>query len=417
MAANDSHDVLRKQSGFINDKPPNALLYLMLHHALDLGYLDASLRLHVSAGIFDKQQVNAAIKEPEFIQVKDARNDTGSRWQHLYKAEPRITSNETQSLDNYIATILDGRPETVVLRDQLCALEHLKNVPTAALERVFSEHLDLCSYRLDAWQLALVNVQLSLMRDIGFDREGGSAQALGLYIGAYGWLEDVRSESKTLTPPDLDPELAEIFDDSEHPLMIDSTNDGYVHAPSTNHAVTAAILRSGYLADATESNPGSLAVNLMSERVRKALSIIEGMRSGQSLTALLGYQLERGMHDRHDVEVDEFIFDLRKAFPLGANRMSTTKVEDLDQIQKIEARNVIDGVALIEQIKKSGEKNYPFGRNDLSVASTEQRLAINEEVERILDINDAVADLAIAESVHQIAQGNYDRAGCNVGYL
>ena len=367
-AANDSHDVLRKQSGFISDKPPDALLYLMLHHALDLGYLDASIRLHVSAGIFDKEQVNAAIKEPEFIQVKDARNDTGSRWQHLYKAEPRITSNDTQSVDNYIATILDDRPETVLLRDQLYALEHLKNVPTAALERVFSEHLDLCSYRLDAWQLALVNVQLSLMRGIGLDGEGGSAQTRGLYLGAYGWLEDVKSENKTLTPPDLDPELAEIFDDSEHPLMIDNTNGGYIHAPSTNHAVTAAILRSGYLADATESNPGSLAVNLMSERVRKALSIIEGMRSGQSLTALLGYQLERGMHDRHDVEVDEFIFDLRKAFPLGANLMSTTKVEDLDQIQKIEARNVIDGVALIEQIKKSGEKNYPFGRNDLPAA-------------------------------------------------
>src|SRR5215204_4959682 len=94
--------------------------------------------------------------------------------------------------------------------------------------------------------------------------------------------------------------------------------------------------------------------------------------------------------------------------------MSTTKVEDLDQIQKIEARNVIDGLALIEHIKKSGEKNYPFGRTDLPAANTGQRLAINEEVERILDINDAVADLAIAESVHQIAQGNYDRAAATL---
>ena len=317
-----------------------------------------------------RQQANEVLKEPEFIQVKDARNDTGSRWQHLYKVESRITSNDTQSVDHYIATILGVRPEAERLRDQINALELLINVPTAALERVFSEHLDLCSYRLDAWQLALVNVQLSLMRGIGLDGESRSAQTQGLYIGAYGWLEDVKSENKILTPLEIDPELAEIFDDgSEHPLMIDNTNGGYIHAPSTNHAVTAAVLRNGYIANATESNPGSLAVNLSSERVRKALSIIEGMRSGQSLTALLGYQLERGMHDRHDdAEVDEFIFDLRKAFPLGANRMSTTKVEDLDQIQKIEARNVIDGVALIEHIKKSGEKNYPFGRSDLPAA-------------------------------------------------
>ena len=46
--------------------------------------------------------------------------------------------------------------------------------------------------------------------------------------------------------------------------------------------------------------------------------------------------------------------------------------------------------------------------------STEQTLAINKEVERLLDINDAVADLAIAESVHQIAQGNYDRAAATL---
>lgn len=414
-AAKDSHDMLRKQNGFISDKPPNALLYLMLHHALDLGYLDASLRLHVAAGIFDTQQVHAAIKEPEFIHVRNAENDKGSRWQHLYRAEPRITSNDTLFVGNYIPTILGDRPETEMLQDQLHALEHLKNVPTAALERAFSEHIDICSYRLDAWQLALVNIQLSLMRGIRLDEEGGPAQTQGLYIGAYGWLEDVKPENKTLTPTDIDPELAEIFDGSkQHPLMIDNTNGGYIHAPSANHAVTAAVLRNGYLANATESNPGSLAVNLSSERVRKALSIIEGMRSGQSLAVMLGYQLERGMHDRHDVEVDEFIFDLRKAFPLGANRISTTKVEDLDQIQKIEARNVIDGIALIEQIKKSGEKTYPFGRDGLPTASSEQRLAINEEVERILDVNDAVADLAIAESIHQVAQGNYDRAAATL---
>ena len=32
--------------------------------------------------------------------------------------------------------------------------------PTAALERAFAEHVDLCSYRYDAWLLALVNYQL-----------------------------------------------------------------------------------------------------------------------------------------------------------------------------------------------------------------------------------------------------------------
>lgn len=413
-AANNSHDTLRKQQGFIDNKPPNALLYLMLHHALDLGYLDASLRLCISAGVFNKEQALAALKEPKFIHVQDSKVDPGSRWQHLYKPEPRITSHESMLVGSYIPKIIKDRVETTTLRDQLNALEHLKDAPSARLERVFAEHLDTCSYRLDAWMSGLVNAQLSLMRGIRDEGDDDVSPTQGLYIGAYGWLEDVRPENKVLTPADIDADLKEIFADPEHPLMVDSTNGGHIHALSTNHAVTAAVLRNGYLANATESNPTSLAVNLSSERVRLALSIIEGMRSGQSLAALLGYKLERGMHDRHDVEVDEFIFDLRKAFPLVANRMSTTKEEDIDDVQKIEARNVIDGLALIEQIKKSGVKTYPFGRDDLPTATSEQRLAINEEVERILDINDAVADLAIAESVHQVVQGNYDRAAATL---
>lgn len=416
-AANNSHDTLRKQQGFIDNKPPNALLYLMLHHALDLGYLDASLRLCISAGVFNKEQALAALKEPKFIHVQDSKVDPGSRWQHLYKPEPRITSHESMLVGSYIPKIIKDRVETTTLRDQLNALEHLKDAPSARLERVFAEHLDTCSYRLDAWMSGLVNAQLSLMRGIRDEGDDDVSPTQGLYIGAYGWLEDVRPENKVLTPADIDADLKEIFADPEHPLMVDSTNGGHIHALSTNHAVTAAVLRNGYLANATESNPTSLAVNLSSERVRLALSIIEGIRSGQSLAALLGYKLERGMHDRHDVEVDEFIFDLRKAFPLSANRMSTTKEEDIDDVQKIEARNVIDGLALIEQIKKLEEKTYPFGRDDLPTATSEQRLAIlaiNEEVERILDINDAVADLAIAESVHQVVQGNYDRAAATL---
>jgi hypothetical protein len=413
-AAKDSHNTLRKQQGFIDNKPPTALLYLMLQHALDLGYLDASLRLHISAGVLNTEQALAALKEPKFIHVQDAEVDPGSRWQHLYKPEPRITLHDSMLVGNYIPTIIEGRMETTTLRDQLKALEHLKDVPTARLERVFTEHLDTCSYRLDAWMSGLVNAQLAIMRGIAPDKEDDSSIKSGLYIGAYGWLEEVRPENKVLTPAEIDADLEEIFADPKHPLMRDNTNCGYIHAPSINHAVTAAVLRNGYLANATESNPTSLAVNLSSERVRLALSIIEGIRNGQSLAALLGYHLERGMHDRHDTEVDEFIFDLRKAFSLVANRTLTTKEENLDDIRKVEARNVIDGLALIEQIQKSGEKTYPFGRNDLPSADSAQKDAINAEVERILDINDAVADLAIAESVHQVVQGNYDRAAANL---
>src|SRR4029450_2992719 len=106
------------------------------------------------------------------------------------------------------------------------------------------------------------------------------------------------------------------------PLLSDDTNEGFIHAPSVNHAVTAAVLRNGYLAHATPSTPDLMKVNLSSERVRLALGFIEGIRNGQSLGALLGYQFERGLHDRHNLaEVDEFIFKMRKEFPLRAKQL------------------------------------------------------------------------------------------------
>ena len=108
--------------------------------------------------------------------------------------------------------------------------------------------------------------------------------------------------------------------------MRDSTNQGYIHAPSLNHAVAAAVLRNGFISDASPQNRQTLAVNLTSERVRTALAMLEGIRAGQGLGDLLGYQFERGLHDRHDLaEVDKFIYKLRKAFPLRADRLNSTE--------------------------------------------------------------------------------------------
>ena len=60
-----------------------------------------------------------------------------------------------------------------------------------------------------------------------------------------------------------------------------------------------------------------MAVNLSSSRVRTALGYLDGSRNGQELAALLGYQLERGLHENHPgVELDEFIYVLRRALPV-----------------------------------------------------------------------------------------------------
>ena len=422
-AAGTSHDALRLQQGFDASRP-TALLYLMLHHALDLSFVETSIRLFVNAGLISQTDLKSIRREPAFVQVKDEMLAEpalagGSRWQHLYRREATITGSPTRTVGDFIPTVLTTMTATAYLKRQLDALEHLKSQPTAALERAFTEHIDLCTYRLDAWYGGLLSYQLEdLRRPVVTEDEEIPAQ--GIYLGAWGWLEDVKPEFKTLTPVDLAGELDTIFNTgTEPPLVTDSTNQGYIHAPSLNHAVTAAILRNGYLSNATPDNPTSLAVNLSSERVRMALSIIEGMKADQNLGALLGYQFERGLHDRHDVEVDAFIYDLRKEFPLAGDRLKPTKTGKIDEagkrirINRVEARNVIDGLELVEHLKTNPD-TYPFGITDLPAASAAQAAAISEEAQRLVNIADAVADLAMAESVHQVAQGNYDRAGATL---
>ena len=74
------------------------------------------------------------------------------------------------------------------------------------------------------------------------------------------------------------------------------------------------------------------------------MGLIEGIRNGQSLGALLGYRFERGLHDSYTLaEVDQFIYPMRKAFPLAADALASTKTDPNIPIEAIEARNVLDG--------------------------------------------------------------------------
>lgn len=409
-AAQTSFDALYEQTGFKDDKPPTALLFLLLRHALQLGYHDVSIRAREDAGILTAQAaVSARIDDP-FLHIRDNTALSESRYQPLYAAAPAITGNATQPVHEFITARLGTFSFAFYLREQLAALERLKSQTTARLERAFADHIDCCAYRLDSWLLGIVNYQLTLMRNIREQEDSPARQ--GIYLGGYAWLEDLKPEQKILTPVVLrDPDLINDFGGADQPpLMRDSTNEGYIHAPSLNHAVAAAVLRNGFISNASPENRQTMAVNLTSERVRTALAMLEGVRAGQGLADLLGYQFERGLHDRHNLaEVDQFIFKLRKAFPLRADRLKSTKTEEGVSIEAIEARNVIDGLALVEHIKATGTKNYPFGKTGLPAASAAQADAINAEADRLLESHDAVADLALSEGVYQAVLGNYDR--------
>jgi hypothetical protein len=407
-AAKTSLDALRLEQGFSGNQTPQTLLYLWVRHALMLGYFDTSYFLYRTAGFLTPTQLAAMKPEPPFIHIDTSAPQSESRFAALYKVESRITSSPTLLVSDYITANYGTLAEAQNFSEQLNALTLLTAAPTAALERLFAEHVDVCSYRFDSWLLGLVSVQLSAMR--GQDSQDGQR---GVYLGAYAWVEDLRPSKSALTPVKLPPDLAKVFGGGAA-LMQDPANGGYIHAPSIPHARTAAVLYSGYMANASAANPGTMAVNLSSDRVRLALSILEGIRNGQSLGALLGYRFERGLHDDHGLaEVDKFIYPLRQAFPLVANQIAATQVPNAP-IESLEARNVLDGRKLVVQVQSSGNAAYPFGLATLPAATAQEAAAIDAEVNRMLDAYDAIADLALAEGVHQAVQGNFDRIGATL---
>lgn len=408
-------DIIRKEEGL--KEKPIALLYILLRYALEMGYNDVSKLLYLNAGVIDIKQFAQLKREPSIIHVADKADITDSRYKSTHSFEPKITGSSDMLVHEYISHKLFELPVSRYLSEQIKALEHLQNISTARLERAFAEHIDLCTYRLDAWWSGLVNYQLQNMRQLRNTEEEGFHKQ-GIYLGAFGWVEDLRPENKALKSKILPEDLDVIFNnnDKEGPLLQDATNGGYVFAPSLNQAVTAAVLRNGYISNATPKNPDLMNINLSSQRVRVALQFLEGIRNGQSLGALLGYHFERGLHDRHnEAEVDAYIYKIRRAFPLVVKEANETTEEQKAAIEAIEARNVVDGLKMVEQINKTGIKTYPWGLGTDKLAERNtipatKIIIIDEEAERLLDIHDAIADLALSESVHQIVQGNYDRA-------
>jgi hypothetical protein len=410
-AAKQSLDTLTQEPGFTENKTPQALLYLFLRHALMLGYYSSSYNLHRNAGFLSAPELLSMRTEPTFIHIAEAPGTTESRFGALYKTESRITGSPSLLVSDYIRQQLFVVPEAANFAAQINSLGILVNASTAQLERAFAEHIDTCSYRYDAWLLGLVNEHFESQ----FATGDGNRQGTGLYLGAYAWVEDLHPSTDQLAPAQLPADIAAQFPGTA-PLMTDAENGGFIHAPSIPHADAAAVLRAGFTAaKADGTNSGALSVNLSSDRVRVALGLIEGIRNGQSLGALLGYQFELGLHDQHGLtEVDKFIYPLRKQFPLVADALASTKTGADVPIEAIEARNVLDGKKLVDQITKSNTAAYPWGVSGLPSASDQEKEALKAQADALRNAYDAIADLALAEGVYQAVQGNYDRVASTI---
>lgn len=425
-----SGEILRTQNFGSGKAAPNAILYMLLRHSLLLAQSETATNLYLSKGIIRDKR---SYFDQPFMHIQ--KTETGkSKFEHLYKPEKSITGSENKLLIDYIhePSVISVLPEAKTLSEIKSALGLLKDTPTARLERLLIEHLDCCNYRLDAWRTGLVHYKLFEQQTYRKSLNAGTTPPEeGLYLGAYGWLENVKPKTTTVSTKQLPNDLEKIFNpDNKKTISVAQDNLGFIHAPSVDQAATAAILRNAYDSHKGSGGTNPFAINLNSERVRLANQFLEGIRNGQTLNALLGYQFERGLHEKYNLgqgEADVFIYPLRKAFPIASSNLNTTTPTTSDvndavssnalpdnnkAIETIEANNVIDGLKLIEHIQKTGNTVYPFGlpaSYNLPNANATQKAAISEETKRIMEIHDAISDMVMAEQVYQTVKGNIDR--------
>ncbi len=365
--------------------------------------IHAALRAIVDTAyaVAERQGLGIERVEPEFVNIQQQKT-TLTPWELL--AEPGFNLPDgADTLGDLLAQPTHELPKIAEVRPLLefkAALERLYNLPTAELERLLTETLDTASHRLDAWFTSLAAKRLWALRSQNPDQ--------GIRLGGYGWLEGLRpSAPPTPAPP------GELIDEhllpTPGPVTVDPDNEGYILAPSINHATAAAVLRNGYRGRSANSDANDLAINLSSRRVRRALALMDGIRAGQPLAALLGYRFERGLHEGHpELELDRYIHTLRKLYPLETTQVAYAADEE-------PPRNVVDGLRLLREWQAH---MIPFGQHGLPLANatpgSTERLdydAIVAELDHLGDDVDSLGDVGLTESVYQLVNGNPTRAG------
>ena len=169
-----------------------------------------------------------------------------------------------------------------------------------------------------------------------------------------------------------------------------------------------------------------LAIDLSSERVRLATWLLDGVRQGQPLGALLGYRFERRLAGSRKAAV-HFVLPRTRAAG-GAEAGAPNR--PIEPVEAIAANNVVDGLAVAAALAESARalrrRNGParlFLLGNRSV--TEQaaagrpdnadfKAASKLNLTSLEDAVDAVSDALMAESVYQVVRGNPLRAASTV---
>jgi hypothetical protein len=388
--------LVQDQGAMPNVAPPGELiplLYLVARHSLLLEMMEAA-RASSSALV---QQVFGTTTNP-IIRAIDFE-----LWGITATADPKdaiaalgtVPNGSSHTIFQMIQSNSDFAGHSV---DSLFrysniadALGRLSDLPVAELERVFTETMDLAAHRLDAYVTAFWTRRLSNFR--------GTTAGNQTYLGGYGVVENVRPVTRTTR------QIPGVGTAS-----VQADNGGYIHAPSLRHATTAAILRSGRMAE--KSDPTKYAIELPSDRARQARLLVDGVRDGQSLGELLGFQLESGLRASGVPNTEVYIQALRQLYPLVANKSGLDPGQPADGIA---AANVVDG-QLVRQAAAS-PSGLPFGTGGLPAPNTAGQQAISAQVQLLNGTVDAIGDLEMSEAIFQIAAGDVASAEAAMNFL
>ena len=392
--------------------PPHTLLSLLLRHALLLEYTTAASRLLINRAML----LPAARREPELVHLGQV---TRTVWDQMGDFINVSGRTGPVKLEEYLFGMPSGtldvtrEPALQPLSECRASLAHLQGLTPARLEQLMTGTLDLCAHRLDAWITSFATKRLAEMRQ---------ARPTDVLFGGYGWVMNLKpAVQATVAPPPGE----------TGPLLQSANNPGFVHAPSLTQASTVALLRSGHLAHGGSQTPNSpLAIDLSSERARLATWLLDGVRQGQPLGALLGYRFERHLQEAGKAQ---FIAYFRELAPLVARKIAST-TQPGQPVEAIAANNVVDGLELHRRWRAAlaqlqgplpvppgslGALGFlfeplPLARKPLQTDLLDAQGILESELNALASAIDAVSDALMAESVYQVVRGNPLRAASTV---
>ena len=367
---------------------PTSLLQALLRHALLREIATAAARI---AATLPGNDLGTLLRDLELVDLVDAPPTDHTlqappltlHWQRQLDLNvPSITG--TSTIRQFLETVATfTTPQVAALGEVRTSLSVLQRLDTEDLQYLMLGTLDLSAHRLDAWATSFATKRLALMT------RGGP---IGQLVGGYGWVENLRPG-----PPQPVVPAASMPPGEQAPLCAPTSDTGFIHAPSTTHAATAALLRNAHLGPSGLPDPnGPFAIDLSSRRVREATRLLEGVRAGQPVGALLGYEFERRLHD---LKLDPFIAPLRELAPLVVRQHEASNWP----AESVAANNVVDGLVLVRRVE---DPTDVAAQAVLQAIPNPQQGLVANELRALRDAIDGLSDALLAEVAHQMARGN-----------